>query len=135
MGGTVSIIDIATNMELGTIVVGNSPFSIALTPDGTRAYVTNSFSASVSVIDTATNTVVADIGMPTPAGVAISPDGGRAYVTSQVVLGTVTIIDTATNTVIGSPIAVGFTPGRPAITPDGTSVYVPNFSSDNERQC
>src|SRR5437870_480462 len=42
----------------------------------TRAYVTNSISNSVSVIDTATNTVVATIPVGfEPVGVAITPDG------------------------------------------------------------
>ena len=37
------------------IAVGTAPRDIAITPDGTRAYVANSGSANVSVIDTATN--------------------------------------------------------------------------------
>src|SRR5216117_3487446 len=42
----------------------------------TRAYVTNGFSNTVSVIDTATNTVVATIPVGAfPFGVAITPDG------------------------------------------------------------
>src|SRR5438128_7697869 len=42
----------------------------------TRAYVTNAADSTVSVIDTATNTVVATIPVgQTPFGVAITPDG------------------------------------------------------------
>src|SRR5262244_2845507 len=45
------------------------------------AYVTNSASNTVSVIDTATNTVVATVPVGSvPLGVAITPDGTRAYV-------------------------------------------------------
>ncbi len=44
----------------------------------------NRDSNSVSVIDTATNTVVATISVgANPFGVSFSPDGTRAYVTNQ----------------------------------------------------
>src|SRR3989440_11249736 len=42
--------------------VGNVPYGIAISPDGSRAYVTNNQDDSVSVIDTSTNTVVASCG-------------------------------------------------------------------------
>src|SRR4029077_8815160 len=84
-GPTVSVIDTATNSVVATIPVGIDPVGVAITPDGTRAYVTNLFN-SVSVIDTVTNTVVATIPLGTnqnPDWVAITPDGTRAYVTNQ----------------------------------------------------
>ncbi|MFC9769477.1 hypothetical protein [Rhodococcus jostii] len=46
---------------------------MAITPDGTRAYVTNGLGDSVSVIDTATNAVIGD-----PIPVCISRSGGGA---------------------------------------------------------
>jgi YVTN family beta-propeller protein len=69
-----------------------------------NAYITNSGSNTVSVINTATNMV---IGSPIPvgsqpAGVAITPDGSEVYVGNQG-SNTVSVIDTATATVIGSP--------------------------------
>ena len=49
----VSVIDVATNTVVGSpIPVGSTPFSIAITPDGTSAYVANLGSHSVSVIAT-----------------------------------------------------------------------------------
>src|ERR1700676_169172 len=46
------------------------------------AYVTNPLSDSVSVIDTATNTVIATVrGIARPIGVAVTPNGSRVYVT------------------------------------------------------
>lgn len=90
------------------------------------AYVTNSGSNDVSVIDTATNTVVATIpGAGQPSGVAITPDGAFAYLTNASGANTVSVIDTASNTVVAS-IPVGDTPAMPAITPNGAFVYVPN---------
>src|SRR5256886_13710269 len=56
-------------------------FGTATAQAQTRAYVTNESSNTVSVIDTATNTVVATIPVgAVPAAVAITPDGTRAYV-------------------------------------------------------
>ncbi|MFD5428331.1 beta-propeller fold lactonase family protein, partial [Streptomyces sp. NPDC127084] len=101
------------------------PQVVAVSPDGTRAYVTNLSSNSVSVIDTATNTVSATIAaVGTPFGVAVSPDGTRIYVTN-VGANTVSVIDTATNTVIAT-VAVGTEPFGVAVTPDGTRAYVTN---------
>ncbi|MBC3919051.1 YncE family protein [Undibacterium sp. CY18W] len=49
--GTVNIIDIATNTLLPfTLPVGQSPAGIAITPNGSNAYVTNYTSNTVSVI-------------------------------------------------------------------------------------
>ncbi len=53
-----------------------------------------------SVIDTATNTVIATIPVGVqPAGVAVSADGSKVYVANHRQAGTVSVIDTATNTV------------------------------------
>src|SRR5208283_2313119 len=50
----------------------------------TFAYVANFAGNNVSVIATATNTVVATVPVGNgPAGVAITPNGTRAYVTNQ----------------------------------------------------
>ncbi|MCE4267311.1 YncE family protein, partial [Rhodococcus globerulus] len=55
---------------------------VAITPDGSRAYVTHDTSpGKVSVIDLATKAVIEEI--PVGAylrGIAITPDGGHAYV-------------------------------------------------------
>src|SRR5262249_46230015 len=70
---TVSVIDTATNTVSATIpipplnpVIGATPASVAVTPDGSKAYVVNANANNVSVIDTATNTV---IGSPIPVGI------------------------------------------------------------------
>lgn len=92
------------------------------------AYVTNSSSQSVSVIDTATNAVVDTIPVgANPTGVAITPDGAFAYVTNQGDPGTVSVIETASNTVVAA-ISVGLFPTEIAITPDGAFAYVTNLS-------
>jgi YVTN family beta-propeller protein len=111
-----------------TITVGGSPYRVAVTPDGSRVYVTiNGVPAGwVSVIDTATNTVLGSIPVGNnPFGVAVTPDGSRVFVTNFGG-GSVTVIDTATNTVVGSEIPVGAHPDGVAVTPDGSRVFVTN---------
>ena len=65
----------------------------------TRAYVTNEGAGSVSVIDTATNTIVATVPVGSnPDGIAVTPNGAFAYVAQESAT-TVSVIDTATNTI------------------------------------
>ena len=81
---TVSVIDTATNNVTATVTVGSSPIGVAVTPDGTKVYVTNYDSNTVSVIDTATNNVTATVPVGTsPRGVAVSPDGTKVYVANR----------------------------------------------------
>jgi YVTN family beta-propeller protein len=93
---------------VATIDVGLAPFGVAVTPDGSRVYVTN-LNNTVSVIATATNSVVATISVGNgPLGVAFTPDGSKAYVANQFDH-TVSVIDTATNAVTAT-VAVGTSP-------------------------
>jgi YVTN family beta-propeller protein len=61
--GTVTVTDIDTNTVQATVHVGQKPSGIAVTPDGTRIYVTNKKSSTVSVIDRATNTVTTTVNL------------------------------------------------------------------------
>ena len=93
------------------------------------AYITNSGSNTVSVIDTATNEVVTNVSVGDyPDGVAVTPDGTRVYVANEFGK-TVSVIDTATNT-IAATVNIDH-PGGVAVTPDGSKVYVANFNSSN----
>ncbi len=96
------------------------------------AYVTNSNSSSVSVIDTASNSVVATVGVGgRPIGIGITPDGSRAYVANSN-SNSVSVIDTATNSVVAT-VGVGSYPQGLAITPDGSRAYVANTFSNSCR--
>ncbi|MBK8741332.1 MAG: YncE family protein [Betaproteobacteria bacterium] len=93
------------------------------------AYITNHGGSTVSVLDTATNTVITTITVGLhPYGVAVNAAGSRAYVTNE---GShnVSVINTATNTVIAT-VPVGVTPEGVAVNPAGTRVYVTNWNSD-----
>ena len=123
------VIDTAGN-TLGSnpVVVGCEPTGLALTPDGQRAYVTSRVGRTISVIDTATSTVVATITPPEGSileGIAIAPNGRRAYVTAAY-LDVVLVIDTNSNTVVSTVVGVGSSPKAVAVSPDGKRVYVTN---------
>jgi YVTN family beta-propeller protein len=94
------------------------------------AYISNYTSNSVSVIDTATKTVVATVPVGSaPLGVAVNRVGTLAYVANQND-NTVSVIDTTGNTVVAT-VPVGTNPRGVAINPAATYVYVANQSSNN----
>ncbi|MDI9917643.1 YncE family protein [Rhodococcus sp. IEGM 1379] len=82
--------------DIDTIPVGTNPTGVAITPDGTHAYITNRGGNTVSVIDTAhpTNPLTTITVGTYPTGVAITPDGTRTYITNYG-SNTVSVIDTA----------------------------------------
>ncbi len=75
---------------------------MAANPAGTRLYVTNGGSSSISVIDAATNMVIATI----PVGGAPSAAAGTRVYVANSSLSSVSVIDAATNMVIAT-IPVG----------------------------
>lgn len=126
----VAVIDTATNTFITEIplVPASSPDGLAITPDGTRVYVTIQ-DGTIKVIDTATNTVVDSIPMATgtPFGIAITPDGRFAY--AALTSGDIGVIDLSTNTygpLIPTPGVLMF---GVAITPDGRFAYVTDIGS------
>jgi len=136
VSNTVSVIDTSTNTVVGNpIPVGNYPYGVAISPDGTKVYVANSDNpGTVSVIDTVAtsptyNTVIKTVTVGQyPYGVAVSPDGKKVYVTEGYDPGQVSVIDTVTNQVAAT-INVGKLPTGIAATPDGTKIYVANGGS------
>jgi YVTN family beta-propeller protein len=112
------------------VAVGRTPVGAAVNPAGTRVYVANQSSNTVSVLDVASNTVTATVAVGTnPGGVVVNPAGTRVYVANYV-SNTVSVLDTVSNTVIGT-VVVGTNPVGVAINPAGTRVYVTNLSSNN----
>ncbi len=127
-GGTISVVDTATNTVIGTISgLGEQIEALAITPDGSRIYVPDQNSPLVKVIDTATDTIIDTIEANRGVqfrGIAVTPDGARVYLAA----GNVYVIHTATNTVVGTITGLSFPTGI-AITPDGSRVYVAEFNS------
>jgi YVTN family beta-propeller protein/VCBS repeat-containing protein len=115
--GTVTITVAAAevpNTVVATIPAGQgSPQWIAFNASGTRGYVTNQGNGTVSVIDTATNTIVGTITVGAqPTTAALGPNG-NIYVSNQG-SGTVSVIDPTNNTVVatinvgGHPLGFAF---------------------------
>lgn len=121
-GGVVTAIDTATNTPVATISVGGRPTRVAVSADGTQAYVANAALSSVSVIDTASDAVVATIALGgSPSALAVTPDGASLYV--LLTSGVVEVVDTFTHTPVAT-VPIGGAGGGIAITPDGTRAYV-----------
>jgi YVTN family beta-propeller protein len=59
------VINASTGLTTATIAVAGHPDSAAVTPDGARLYVSSQSGNTVSVIDTATNMVIAVIPVGT----------------------------------------------------------------------
>jgi YVTN family beta-propeller protein len=105
---------------------GGKPERVAITPDGTKAYVTDSKQDAVLVIDTATRKKTNTIGLKSiggiPTNLAVSPDGKKLYVLN-LSPGSVAVIDTSTDTLAGAnngkvssykgtnPYGIAFSPG------------------------
>lgn len=101
-----NLIDTATNtVIIDLLQAGVFHDQLAITPDGTRLYVTSPVINKVSVIDTSTNAVVNAISLEHPSFPAMTSDGTRVY--TATVLNTVSVIDTVTNTVTATiPVTV-----------------------------
>jgi len=118
----------------------NQPYTVTINPAGTKAYVTNSNSTTVTIINIATNTVIGTItGFDGPSGMAINSTGTIGYVNNYGGPGgvgsgngtTVRVVDLNANTIVGSPITVGQAPAAVAITPNNAFVYVANYVDGN----
>lgn len=139
-GDTVSVINIQTNTVVQTISDPSfdQAYTITMNPAGTIAYVTNSVSSTITMISTATNTVIGTIGgFDGPSGMVITPNGATAYVNNYggPIAGsgngnTVSVVNLTTNTIVGT-ITVGLAPASLAISPNGAFVYVINYTTGN----
>jgi YVTN family beta-propeller protein len=162
----VAVIDTATRAIVTRVPVGTYPYTAVMSADGTKVYVSNwggkipgpgdltdgmfpvvvdqrtgiPVSGTVSVIDTATNTVVntIEVGLH-PCGMALSPSGDRLYVTNAN-SDTVSVIDTASDTVTktlhvgqvgpGRVPVLGSSPNAVTVSPDGRTLYVANAAEN-----
>ena len=157
----VGIIDTATKAVM-RVKAGTYPYTTVISADGRKVYVSNwggkipgpgdftdgqnpvivdsrtgiPVSGTVSVLDTASNTIVKqiDVGLH-PTGMALSPGGDRVYVTNAN-SDTVSVIDTATDAVVktlsvgedgreGTPL-LGGSPNAVAASADGRTLFVAN---------
>lgn len=125
----VGVANTATDTAAGTVPVGTDPDGLAASKDGSRVYVANFDSNTVSVIDTTTLKVVATVPTEEPTYIAVSPKGSRAYVCNQG-LGTISVINTKTDKVVGTYHVPG-TPEGIAVSHNGETLWVADdFASE-----
>ncbi|MGB8932399.1 MAG: CFI-box-CTERM domain-containing protein, partial [Anaeromyxobacteraceae bacterium] len=113
-----------------SIGVGVAPSGVAIAPDGRRAWVANSASASVSMLDAANGVVLVTTPLApavTADAVAMSPDGRAIYVSAG--LDGVKVLHPGVNAIVDTiPVAAGDgsrpNPQGLAVSPDGTTLYV-----------
>jgi YVTN family beta-propeller protein len=138
--GTVSVVDLTTMKVTATISTGLHPTGMALY--GRSLLVANTYSDSISIIDTATNTVARTIPLGLPIGVpgagqpaygaapnSIAVDGktGVAYVAlyNANAVGVVSLSNGATNPVMGM-IPVAYAPSSVVLDEANNTLIVAN---------
>ncbi|MEM1181214.1 MAG: hypothetical protein AAGM22_22930 [Acidobacteriota bacterium] len=105
------------------IEVGERPRGLGLTPDGTRLFVANGDSDTVTVIDTASREVIASVDVAAdPFDLAVHPEGGKVYVASRAG-GGVSVIDARTFEVLETSQGIR-QPNVLSISKDGRRLYV-----------
>ncbi len=113
-----------------TVDTNHSAASVAISPDGSTAYVSDQFGGLVPV-DLTTETVGTTINLSSgPSETAIAPNGHTAYVDAGTKLFPVDL--TQHPPVVGTPITPcgpSGSPDRIAITPDGATAYVGCFTT------
>jgi YVTN family beta-propeller protein len=138
-GGTANleVLDLGSNTITSQIAVnsttGDAPFTLAISPDGTKLYIVtanaNAPGGVLQVVNVAAAAVTASITVGNdPGDVAITPNGSQIYV-SNFDDNSVSVISAATNTVTAT-IPVGITPFGVAVTPDGSQAWVANVGDN-----
>ena len=129
-----------SNRRVATVPVQIEPNGVAFLPNGLRAYVANTVSGTVSVINlNLANGVVNKPSKHIPVGVepyslVVTPNGTTLYV-ANARSNSVSVIDTATNTVVKTIFNAGLEPRGLAVTNDGDTddtdekLYVTSFLS------
>ncbi len=131
---TIFVFDARTLTFLTTISApGWDLFGIAITPDGTKLYVSETASLTgstfVDVVDIATGSTLAQIPVAppygaSPLGIAMSPDGSKAYVGGGA--NNAYVINTTSYALSLIPLS-SYTDGYGvALTPDGIRVFFPS---------
>ncbi|MFQ5864123.1 MAG: beta-propeller fold lactonase family protein [bacterium] len=107
-----------------------SPLDIAVSPDGSRLYVTAQDGEALLVVDPNERWVVTKIPVgQRPHSVVLSRDGTTAYVSNQW-WNTISVIDLSAQRLV-STLEVGSGPAGLALGPEGKFLYVANSFSDD----
>ena len=142
--GNVLVVDCAdpaAPKAAGAIATGAHPISLLLNRDKSRLFVANAHSETVSVVNTATDTVASTIllvpseahGLPgfTPTGLALTPDESRLYV-SLGDANAVGVVSLASGAVVGY-IPAGWYPTAVVASPFKKQILVANAKGTQTR--
>lgn len=124
---SVGVFDVVTGAKLAEVAVEEAPRCVAVAPDG-RVWVTNTGSATISVIDPATFAIPLTIPLPRgsrPFGIIFDPAGANAWVALESG-GRVLRLNPFTGAQTGS-VSVGDHARHLSITGDGTRVLASRF--------
>jgi YVTN family beta-propeller protein len=116
------------SLDQDFVSVGFGPVTLGIRPDGKTAYVANSKSKNISIVDLDAFDAKADpVELPgAPKAIAISPDGRRAYIALAEQEG-IAVLDLNTNAITGvipsgaDPWAMVITDNRLFVTNEGMS--------------
>ena len=127
MAGKVLVYDAATYALKSTINVGDEPAEVTFSADGSKAYVCNGMSNTVSVINPSTKAVIAtvNVGM-NPVG-AWPSSIGKMFVDNEEGQ-TISVIDVASNANVAT-INLGFKPGYAAYNATASELWVTNANN------
>lgn len=107
-----------------------SSSSIALTADGATLLVANPDSNSLTLVDTASQAVLAEVPVGVdPRTVAVDDAGQRAYVANRG-SGSISVLDLAAGQVVAEA-AVGYRPYGVVVSPEGGRLYVAVQGTDH----
>lgn len=127
------VFNAANRARIDSIAVSADPNGMAISPDGTKMYVTHLSSGVIGVITLATKAydTLATVGNTPVHGIALSGDGSKLYVVSE---GTdsVYVFDASTGANLGQR-AAGSNPFGLALTPDGSEVWVTTLGGELRR--
>jgi YVTN family beta-propeller protein len=123
---SVTLFDVTndTNKKLAEVPVGEEPNGVAILPNGSRAFVANTVSGTVTVLAINKNSprparFVTDIRIGTePYALVLTPNGKKLYV-ANARSNNITVIDPSTARVIRTIDNVGIEPRGMAITNNG----------------
>jgi YVTN family beta-propeller protein len=115
--GQVLLLDATTLQTRSSIMVGDGPAEITFDRSGAYAFVANTGSDSVSILDTATGALLETVAVGrAPVGAWPGSDG-RMYVDNETGK-SISVIDPATRAIV-STLSLGFTPALASIAPSG----------------
>jgi len=130
--GKLEIFDVTSGrlIPLGCVPVGMDPLSVRFR-NASEAWVVNSISHSISVVDLPTRRVTATLEtLDTPADIVFAGAEAQAFV-SCARPNTLQVFDPATHLVLTNLILEAERPKALAVSPDGRKVYVAIFESGN----